>query len=113
VVGSGSRKYAGLKARRKPPGAPERPIELELLELLSLIEEALPQGPSSARVRLRDMRYRLVGSVNASDTDVAQMLAEQDGEPVEPEDETIPSTPGEVETGNRLDRNADRPRHRR
>jgi len=72
---------AVTKARRVPPAM--RSIELELLELLSLIEEVLPPGPSSARVRLRDMRYRLVGSPNASAVDVEQELAEADGEPMD------------------------------
>jgi len=73
----------GQKASRAKKGDAARPIELELLELLSLIEEALPAGPSSARVRLRDMRFRLVGTTRASDVEVAQMLAEADGEPVD------------------------------
>lgn len=79
----GPRNTKGLRPLRNR--VEDAPTEL-LLELLSILEEVLPGGPSSARIRLRDLRFKLVGTSIASETDVAQMMAEEDGEPVEPEE---------------------------
>lgn len=94
MKGTGPKKHAGLKASRATPRGTS--LGAELLELNRALQYLLPEGPHYLRPLLKAQAARLGDRSNqpASETDVAQMLAEQDGDAVEPEDadeETLPS----------------------
>jgi len=80
-----------IRARSRKAAVAESSDKLQFrlfLELCSIFEAALPPGPSSERIHLRDFRAHirlLLGETpsRASDVDVAQDLADLDGEPVE------------------------------
>jgi len=81
--GGRSRKQTGLKARRHSQAASE--TASLLLELVRAVESLVPEGPHYARPVLRALKVRL-GSTDhqpMSETDIAQALAEEDGEPLE------------------------------
>jgi len=82
----GSEKLAS-KAEKPKTLLPELVYELSLL-----MEGALAQGPSEARVRLRMVRYRLAVAFprvfRVSQVDLAQQLAELDGDEVDDGDVT-------------------------
>lgn len=77
-----------VNSRGKAP-QPQAVLVQVLNEVLSHLLEVLPDGPSAQRISLRDSRARLqrayprILEVNASE--LAQQLAEEDGEPVEPD----------------------------
>jgi len=62
-------------------------IPKALLALLADAEERLPlEAPSSKRIALRDARallYRAFPTLQINEVELAQQLAEEDGEPIE------------------------------
>jgi len=70
--------------RHSVKGSEAGTVLLEVVvHLLSFLEAALPEGPSTERVELRYMRARLLRHGPASDVDVAQELAELEGDEVD------------------------------
>lgn len=93
-VGEGEAQNSGAKRpfvrSGTSRGAHVRALWLLLLEM----EDMLPDAPSARRARLRVTRRlleRAYPELQVSDIDVAQYLAEEDGEEVQDEDATRPS----------------------
>lgn len=71
----------GISRKRDPMGTLVEVVR----DLLALTEGLLQQGPSPARIDLRMARYRLYEAfprLVPSDTDLAQALAQEDGEAI-------------------------------
>lgn len=90
AVGDAEAEKQGRKASYTPAGSPRDLIPSALVHCLTAIIEELPEAPSWQRVELRNLRARLcrvfklpLPSEPANHSDVEQMLAEDDGTPLE------------------------------
>lgn len=80
--GSKNEPHGGRLSRRVDPLAVLAQV---VLDLSRISEGLLQQGPSPARIDLRMARYRLYEAfprLKPTDTDLAQALAEEDGDEV-------------------------------
>lgn len=77
------RNQTGQKARRHSQAASE--TASLLIELTLAVRSLVPEGPHPARPLIAALLARLGyrGTLPMSETDVAQALAEEDGEPLE------------------------------
>lgn len=89
AVGEAEAQKPAPKASYIPTGSPRDLIPQALIYCLTTIIEELPEAPSWQRVELMTLRRRLCRvfkipmPAHASETEVAQMLAEEDGTPLE------------------------------
>jgi len=86
-------KRAGQSAGVLISGKADMPVRLlpsVVYELCLLAEGLLPAGPDERRIRLRDLRFRMSRCYRhlprLNESELAQALAEEDGEDVEPPD---------------------------
>lgn len=81
--GSKNEPHKGRLTRRADPQAA---LSQGVYDLAVIVEGLLQQGPSSARIDLRMLRWRLAEAfprLKPSEIDMAQALAEEDGDAVE------------------------------